>query len=81
MFLSAMTLKSVQFVRAKDGTERVVLDLAEFQALLDAANMAEHGLPDVKALIHELRAVLESESEYIDAGEFLDQYDATHDAR
>ena len=76
-----MTLKSVQFVRAKDGTQRVLIDLAEFQALLDAAAAAQHGAPDVGAIIEQLRSVLESESEYIDARAFLDQYDASHDAR
>ena len=58
-----------------------ILDLAEFQALLDAASMAEHGLPDVKAVVEALRSVLGSESEYMDAGEFLERYDAAHDAR
>lgn len=76
-----MTLKSVQFVRAEDGTQRVLLDLAEFQALLDAASVAEHGLPDVKRVLDALRSVLTSESEYVDAGDFLDRYDAAHHAR
>jgi hypothetical protein len=76
-----MAIKSAQFVRTKDGTERVVLDIAEFQALLDAARIAEHGLPDLKLVVEGLSSVLESESEYMDAGEFLDQYDATHNAR
>jgi hypothetical protein len=76
-----MTLKSVQFVRAKDGTERVVLDLAEFQALLDAAESAKRGPPDVQAVVEQLRTVLASECEYVDAGTFLDEYDAAHHAR
>ena len=74
-------MKSVQFVRAKDGTQRVLLDLAEFQALVDAASIAEHGLPDVKSVVDGLRSVLESESDYVDAGDFLDRYDAAHDTR
>ena len=46
-----MTLATMQLVRTKDGTERVLLDLAEFQALVDAASAAEHGLPNVAAVI------------------------------
>jgi hypothetical protein len=65
-------------VRARDGSERVQLALAEFQALLDAASIAEHGLPDVKALIAELKAALGSAEGHVDAGEFLAKYDATH---
>jgi len=75
-----VTLKSLQFVRAKDGSEQVLLDLAEFQALLDAASIAEHGLPDVKVVVEGLRSVLATSSEYIDANDFLDRYDAAHDA-
>jgi hypothetical protein len=73
-----VTLTTVQYVRTNDGTERVQIGLAEFQALLDAATIAERGLPDVKALIAELRAALESTEAYIDADEFLAKYDAAH---
>lgn len=76
-----MTLKSAKLVRAKDGSERVLLDLAEFQALLDAAKGGDRGLPDVKVVVDGLRSVLGSESEYLDADEFLNRYDAAHDAR
>ena len=54
------------------------IDLAEFQALVDAAAAAEHGLPDTKALISELQSALESPDEYVDADEVLAEYDATH---
>jgi hypothetical protein len=74
-----MTLKSLQFVRGRDGSQRVLLDLAEFQALLDAANAAEYGAPDVKIVVDGLRAVLATDNEYVDAGEFLAGYDAAHD--
>lgn len=76
--MAGVVLKSVEIVRSKDGTERVVLDLAEFQALLDAASVAEHGLPNVKDVIRELRAVLASGGAYVDADEFLAEYDAAH---
>jgi hypothetical protein len=50
-----VTLTTVRYVRTENVEQRVELDLAEFQALLDAASIAEHGLPDVKALISELK--------------------------
>jgi hypothetical protein len=37
---------------------RLLVDSGHFQALLDAASIAEHGLPDVKRAIQQLRAVL-----------------------
>ena len=38
-------------------------------------------MPDLKEIVDGLRSVLGSESEYMDAEEFLDRYDAAHDAR
>lgn len=76
-----MTLRSLQFVRAKDGSEQVLLDLVEFQALLDAASIAKHGLPDVKRVVEGLRSVLAANSEYVEADDFLERYDAAHNAR
>jgi hypothetical protein len=73
-----MTLTTVRYVRTKDGAERVELDIAEFQALLDAAAAAESGLPDVKVLIAELKAAMESREGYVSADDFLAQYDAAH---
>jgi hypothetical protein len=73
-----VTLTTVRYLRTKDGTERVQIGLPEFQALLDAATIAERGLPDVKALIAELRAALGSTEDYVDADEFLAKYDAAH---
>jgi hypothetical protein len=74
-------LKSLQFVRAKDGSQQVLLDLAEFQALLDAASIAEHGLPDVKLVVEGLRSVLATSGEYVEVDDFLGRYDAAHDTR
>jgi hypothetical protein len=68
----------VKLVRTNDGVDRVLVDLAAFQALLDAASIAKHGLPDIKMLIGELKAALESGDDYVDAGTFLEQYDAAH---
>jgi len=66
-------------VRASDGTERVVLDLGDFQALVDAANAGTHGLPDVAHLVDRLRAVLDEPThEAVDLDQFLVEYDALH---
>jgi hypothetical protein len=66
-----VTLTTLRYVLAENGKQRVDFDLAEFQALEDAASIAEHELPDVKALIFELRLVLTSPEGYIEAGELL----------
>ena len=73
-----MTLTTVRYLRTKDGRQRVEIDLAEFQALVDAAASAEHGLPDAKTLISELQSALRSAEGYVDAGELLAEYDAIH---
>ena len=69
-----------QRVRGKDGAERVLLDLSEFQALVDAASAAEHGLPNVATVVRELKVALSATEGYLDAEELLQQYDAAHDA-
>lgn len=76
-----MAPASARLVRADDGTESVLLSLEEFQALLDAANAAEHGIPEAKQVIAELKKELSSESAYVDATEFLERYDALHGSR
>lgn len=66
-------------VRGADGTERVVLDLADFQALLDAADAATHRLPDLDTVVHRLRAIVEeSPHDVVDLDQFLAEYDALH---
>jgi len=66
-------------VRAADGIERVILELQDFQALLDAAAAARHGLPDVSSLVVRLQADLDDPmSEVIDLDQFLAEYDALH---
>jgi hypothetical protein len=71
-------IPAAKLVRDKDGTERVLVGLADFQALVDAASAAEPGGLDVKDVIRALRAALDSNEGYVDAGEFLEQYDAAH---
>jgi hypothetical protein len=65
-------------VRTPGGTEGVVLDLADFQALLDAAHAASHGLPDVAAIVQRLSAVLGEHHDVVDLDRFLAEYDALH---
>jgi hypothetical protein len=59
-------------IRASDGTERVLLDLADFQALLDAADAAAHGLPEIGPVVQR-RMTLEP-AEYVDLDDFLAEY-------
>ena len=67
-----------KILRAKDGTEQVVLELADFQALLDAANANAHSLPDVAEIVAKLRSILEADAESVEIGAFLAEYDAVH---
>jgi hypothetical protein len=69
----------VTLLRAADGSERVLLDLADFQALLDAANASKHGLPELAPVVARLRAVLEQgDRDALDLERFLAGYDAVH---
>ena len=79
--LRVMAPASARLVRAEDGSESILLSLEEFQALLDAASAAEHGIPETKQVIAELKKALTAESNYVDASEFLEQYDALHGSR
>jgi hypothetical protein len=76
-----VTLTTVRYVRATDGTQKVEIGLPEFQALLDAASIAEHGVPDVKEVIAALRVALASPESYVDADQLLAEFDATHGTR
>lgn len=69
-----------QRVRGADGAERVLIDLADFQALLDAADGARHGLPDVPSVVRRLKVSLESGEGTLSLDEFLASYDALHGA-
>ncbi len=66
-------------VRGRDGTERVLVDLADFQAVLDAAHSAAYGLPDVESIVKRLGAVLAApRGDAVDLDQFLAEYDALH---
>ena len=63
---------------SKDGTEHVLVELSEFQALLDAANASRSELPDVKRILERLVQNLEAKEPSVDLDEFLAEYDAIH---
>lgn len=66
-------------MRDRDGTDKVLVDLADFQALLDAAHAASDGFPDVRAIILELgEALRPSDQDIVDLGAFLAEYDTLH---
>jgi hypothetical protein len=62
----------------KDGTEHVLVELSEFQALLDAANASRREAPDVKPILERLAQNLEADEPTIGLDEFLAEYDAVH---
>jgi hypothetical protein len=65
-------------LRDKDGRERVLLKIAEFQMLLDAAAEARSGLPDIRHVVERLKRALEAPADHVDLDEFLAEYDAVH---
>jgi hypothetical protein len=67
-------------VRARDGTAHVLLPLAEYEALLDAAEAAPLTPEQLRQAVAGLRASLESGEPLVDVDEFLAAYDAAHDA-
>jgi hypothetical protein len=68
-------------IRDRQGRERVVLDLADFQALLDASEGTESVPPDLGAVVRKLGQVLEGKrDDVVDLDEFLADYDAAHGA-
>jgi len=73
--------EGAKVLKDSDGRERVLLDLAEFQALLDAARRPDAGLPELGPLIRKLEGVLETPAEEVDLERFLADYDAAHGER
>jgi hypothetical protein len=69
----------VRRVRARDGTEQVLINLADFIALLDAASAKPIDDPLLRAIVTRLRANLEADHEGIPLDEFLAAYDAEHE--
>lgn len=56
------------------------MDLADFVALVDAADRATHGDLDTRAIITRLREHLDADEPGMDLDEFLAAYDAAHAA-
>lgn len=73
--------KGARVLKDSDGRERVLLELADFQALLDAARRPDTGLPDLGPLIRKLEGVLDAPAEEVDLERFLADYDAAHGER
>jgi hypothetical protein len=69
---------SAKRIVTKDGTEHVLVELSEFQALLDAANASRSDLPDVNTILGRLVQNLETDEGSVDLDEFLAEYDAVH---
>jgi hypothetical protein len=64
-------------VRARDGTEHVLVELADFVALVDAASAKPIDEPLLRAIVKRLRENLEADEPGIPLDEFLAAYDAT----
>jgi hypothetical protein len=75
---TTLSLASARLFRDENGIERVTLDLAEFAALVNAASIARHGVPDTTVIVRKLEEVLAEGGEYIDLDDFLAEYDAAH---
>jgi hypothetical protein len=73
--------KGAKVLKGSDGRERVLLDLVEFQALLNAARRPEAGLPELGPLIRKLEGALAVPAEEVDLERFLADYDAAHGER
>jgi hypothetical protein len=67
-------------VRARDGSEHVLVPVAEYQALLDAAEAAPISPALRRDIVAGLRASFESPEPPLDVDDFLAAYDAAHDA-
>lgn len=70
-----------KLLKDRNGQERVLLDLVEFQGLLDAARRPDAGLPEFGPLIRNLERVLDTPADEVDLERFLADYDAAHGER
>lgn len=68
-------------VRTRDGTEQVLVELADFQALLDVVNRDPGAMPDDLSIVRRLEHVLDAAEEAVDLNDLLRDYDAAHGAR
>lgn len=70
-----------KLIRTDDGVDRVLVDLKDFIALLDAARTVEHGAPAIGPIIERLEKALQQDEATVDLDDFLRQYDALHGPR
>jgi hypothetical protein len=72
-----MTIRARRVV-APDGSEHVLVALADFLALVDAASAKPINDPLMRAIVARLRANLDADHEGIPLDEFLAAYAAEH---
>jgi hypothetical protein len=65
-------------IRARDGREFMLVPLAEYQALVDAADAAPFAPDLLREIVDHLRQHLEADEPGVDLDEFLAAYDARH---
>jgi len=65
-------------IRARDGREFMLVPLAEYQALVDAAAAAPFAPDLLREIVDHLRQHLEADEPGVDLDEFLAAYDARH---
>ena len=68
-------------VRTEDGTERVLVELADFQALLDMVNRDPSAPPDDRSIVRRLERALGAAEETVALNDLLRDYDAAHGTR
>lgn len=68
-------------VRAQDGREQVLVELADFQALLDMVNRDPDAPPDGRSLVLRLERALATPEDTVTLADLLRDYDAAHGTR
>ena len=68
-------------VRSGDGTERVLVELADFQGLLDMVNRDASAPPDDRSIVRRLEHALGAAEETVDLNDLLRDYDAAYGTR
>jgi hypothetical protein len=68
-------------VRAQDGTEQVLVELADFQALLDVVNRDASAPPDDRSVVRRLERALDTAEDTVALNDLLRDYDAAHGTR
>jgi hypothetical protein len=72
---------SAKRVRTPNGTEQVLVELADFQALLDMVNRDSSAPPDDRSIVRRLERALDAAEETVELNDLLRDYDAAHGTR